>query len=222
MAPIRIALIGLSTTSKSTSWASHAHLPYLQSPQGQKHYKIVALCNSSVDSANKSIEEFKLGSDVKAYSSAEELAHDPDVDLVVNVTGVERHYELVLPLIKAGKNVFTELPLASNMKQMTELYETAKSKDVKTVFGMQGQTSSVTKVLREVIASGKIGKVLSTTWVGYNAMGFLGEKPLPQGMKGFVDREVGANLMTVWFLHSKLEWHILMHWMVLSNMLLVI
>jgi len=55
MSPIRIGFIGLSTNSKGTSWASKAHLPYLQSEQGKKHYEIIALCNSSVDSAKKSI-----------------------------------------------------------------------------------------------------------------------------------------------------------------------
>jgi len=203
MSPIRVGLIGLSTSSSSTSWASRAHLPYLQSPQGQKHYKIVALCNSSIDSAKKSVEQFGLGSDVKVYDSSAKLAQDDDIDLIVNVTGVEKHYELVLPVVKAGRNIYTELPLASNMQQMTELYETAMQKNVKTVFGMQGQTSSVTKVLKNIIDSGKIGKVLSTTWTGYNGMGFLGEKPLPIENKSFLKRSTGANLVTVWFLHSK-------------------
>jgi len=161
------------------------------------------LCNSSIDSAKKSVEQFGLGSDVKVYDSSAKLAQDDDIDLIVNVTGVEKHYELVLPVVKAGRNIYTELPLASNMQQMTELYETAMQKNVKTVFGMQGQTSSVTKVLKNIIDSGKIGKVLSTTWTGYNGMGFLGEKPLPIENKSFLKRSTGANLVTVWFLHSK-------------------
>jgi len=202
MSPIRVGLIGLSTTSGATSWASHAHLPYLQSAQGQEHFKITALCNSSIDSAKKSVEHFKLDPSTKTYDSVDDLAQDPNVDLVVNVTGVEQHYKLVLPAVKAGKDVYTELPLASNMEQMRELHETAKEKKIKTVFGMQGQTSIVTKVLRDIIASGKIGKVLSSTWVGYNGMGFMGEQPLPEPMKGFMYRKTGANLMTVWFLHS--------------------
>lgn len=199
MPPIRIGFIGLSTNSTVTNWAVQAHLPFLQSPQGKEHYEIVALCNTSKSSAQKSIEHYKLPSSVKTYDSPADLANDPDVDLVVNVTGVERHHEILLPVVQAGKNVYTELPLAIEVDAMQELLRTAESKNLKTVFGMQGQTSPVTKVLRGIIADGKIGKVLSTTWKGSGH--FLGEKGLPKGYKAFTDRKAGANVMTVAFLH---------------------
>ncbi|MCJ1317641.1 transcription regulator gal80 [Xylographa vitiligo] len=200
MPPIRIGLIGLSTTSTGTNWAAQAHLPYLQSPQGQRHYAIVALCNSSIASARKSIQQYNLPAATKTYDSAADLARDPDVDLVVNVTHVEKHYELLAPAVQAGKDVFTELPLAATMGQMRELLRTAEEKGGRTVFGIQGQTSPVTRLLREVIASGKIGKVLSTTWTG--AAMFMGEKPIPLSRKPFTERKTGGNLMTVVFLHS--------------------
>ncbi|MCJ1432873.1 transcription regulator gal80 [Xylographa pallens] len=200
MSRIRVGLIGLSTTSQSTNWAGSAHLPYLQSPQGQKHYEIVALCNSSIASAEKSIQQYGLPASTKTYDSATKLARDPDVDLVVNVTHVEKHYELLVPAVQAGKNVFTELPFASTMDQMRELLQTAQEKKLRTAFGMQGQTSPVTKLLREVIASHKIGKVLSTTWTG--AAMFAGEKPLFIGGRAFTQRKTGGNLVTVFFLHS--------------------
>lgn len=66
MAPIRVALIGLSSSAK-TSWAAQAHLPYLLSPKGKSHYKIVALLNSSVQAAEAAREYFGLPTDVKAY-----------------------------------------------------------------------------------------------------------------------------------------------------------
>lgn len=114
MPPVRIGLVGLSTSSKSTSWAALAHLPFLQSDIGKKHFEIVALCNSSKASGEKSKEHYKLSDSVKTYDSPEKLAQDPDVDLVVNVTGVGQHYAVLLPVAKAGKNVYTELPLAQD------------------------------------------------------------------------------------------------------------
>lgn len=57
--PIRIGIIGLSYDA----WAANAHLPYLQSPK----FQIVAICNSSVESAAKSIKDHKLLGEVKAY-----------------------------------------------------------------------------------------------------------------------------------------------------------
>jgi predicted dehydrogenase len=201
MAPIRIGLIGLSTGSKGTSWASSAHLPYLQSEQGKANYQITALCNSSVESAKKSIEHYKLPGNVKAYDSAKELANDKDVDLIVCVVGVERHYELLKPAVEAGKNVFTELPLASNMEQINELVTLANKKGIKTMFGSQGQSAPVVKVLQKLIADGKIGKVLSTSLRG--SSNIAGGDSIPTAFKYIIERKAGGNSATIFFLHSE-------------------
>ncbi|CAD0097605.1 unnamed protein product [Aureobasidium mustum] len=199
MSPIRVGLIGLSTGSKSTSWASTAHLPYLLSEQGKAHYEIKALCNSSVESAKKSIEHYKLPGDVKAYDSSADLANDKDIDLVVCIVGVEGHYKLLKPVVEAGKNVYTELPLASNMDQIRELVTLANKKGVKTMFGSQGQSAPVVKVLQKIIADGKIGKVLSTQLSGCTGIG--GGAAIPEGFKYIIQRKAGGNHATIFFLH---------------------
>jgi predicted dehydrogenase len=201
MSPIRLGLIGLSTASASTNWGPTAHLPYLVSEQGKKHYEIVALCNTSVASGEKSRSTYNLPESVKCYDSPAKLAADENVDMVVNITGVETHYDVLKPVLQAGKDVYTELPLASNMEQMKELMALAREKSVKTVFGMQGQTIALTALLKKTIAEGKIGKVLSTTWTASASR--LGAEPTDVGLKMFMDRKTGGNLMSVWFLHSK-------------------
>ena len=50
VAPIHVALVGLSASAKVT-WAADAHLPYLLSARGKQHYELVALLNSSVEAA---------------------------------------------------------------------------------------------------------------------------------------------------------------------------
>ena len=64
--PTRIALIGISAKAW---WGASAHLPYLKAHP--EEYKIVALCNSSVENAKAAIEKFELGGDVKAYGDVE-------------------------------------------------------------------------------------------------------------------------------------------------------
>jgi predicted dehydrogenase len=200
MAPIKIGLIGLSTSSKATNWAVIAHLPYLQSPRGKAHYEIIALCNSSVDSAKNSITHFNLSSTIKSYGSPEDLAADPDVELVVCVVGVENHYDVLLPAIKAGKNVYTELPLASNMQQMQELVDLAEEKGVKTMFGLQGQAHPAIQLIKKMIAEDKIGKPLSTTLIATTGLPL--DRPLPVAFKILAERKAGGNFATIWFLHS--------------------
>lgn len=121
---------------------------------------------------------------------------------MVNTTGVDKHYQVLLPAVEAGKNVYTELPLASNMKQMKELLEKSAANGCKTVFGMQGQTHPVTKLIKETIAQDKIGKLLSSTFTG--TMDFiLGSNRAPVAFKSFAARAHGADMMTVGFLHCK-------------------
>jgi predicted dehydrogenase len=119
---IRLALIGLSSSSKS-SWASTAHLPYLLSPAGQSKYQIVALLNSSAAAARKAIETYNLPASTRAYGDPVALAADKEVDLVVNTTRVDKHYETVLDSVKAGKDVYVEWPLAQDAKHARELAE---------------------------------------------------------------------------------------------------
>lgn len=136
MAPIRTAIIGLSANA-ITNWASVAHLPYLISAAGKARFEIIALCNSSVESAKAAIKKYDLPTTTRAYGSPEELAKDPDVELVVVSTRVDKHYETVYPSVKAGKNVYVEWPLAENTARAGELAELAREKGGKTVVGLQ-------------------------------------------------------------------------------------
>lgn len=196
MPPIRIGLIGLSASS-DTGWAAKAHLPYLLS---SPKYQITALCNTSTRSAQQAIEHFKLPSSTKAYGSSEEMAQDTSVDLAVCVTGVEHHYKTLVPLLEAGKDVYTEVPLAVNISEVRELQAVAERNKVRTMIGMQGQANPAVKAIKNTIAQGRIGRVLSTTITGY-AGAFNGD-PRPDTSIHLFQRAAGANMMTVWFLHS--------------------
>ncbi|KAK4998281.1 transcription regulator gal80 [Elasticomyces elasticus] len=197
MAPIRIGMIGLSTVSDATNWAAVAHLPYLQASD---RFEIVALCNSSVERAKASIKHYELSDSTRAYGSSEDLANDPDVDLVVNVTGVGKHYELLMPAVQVGKNCFTELPLAVDIEKTRQLVATAKQSKIRTMMGMQGQANPVLNTIKRTIQDGGIGKVVSSTVHGYAVI--FGGKPMPTAFKKMFDRRQGVNMVTVWFLHT--------------------
>jgi hypothetical protein len=198
--PIRVALIGLSKNA-SASWAARAHLPYLLSPRGREKYLIVALLNRSVDSAKAAIQAFDLPSSVKAYGSPEDLAKDPDIDLVVACTRVDTHYETALPSLQAGKNVFIEWPVAQNAEKVTELAGIAKDQHVRSIVDIQGRKSAVALKLREVIEKGTIGKVLNVE----ARIASPGSKrdAVPDSLDYFVNKEVGGNPITIAYAHSE-------------------
>lgn len=72
MSPIRVGLIGLSGAPpdkyQGTAWAASAHLPYLLDSDA---YTLVALCNTSVESAKKAVKMYGLPESVKTYGNPE-------------------------------------------------------------------------------------------------------------------------------------------------------
>lgn len=199
MSPTRVAIIGLGIGEGDFTaglWAAHVHLPYfINSPD----FEVVAICNSSVASAQKSIEYHKLPSSTKAYGSPSDLASDPDVDMVLVSVKVAKHYELTAPILEAGKDVFVEWPLGANLAEAKALTAKAKEKNVKTIVGTQARASPLIMKLREIIKNGDIGTVLSTV-----AQGNFSALPIDvfiTGAEYFLDGKSGGNSLTIFFGH---------------------
>lgn len=198
MAPIRTAIIGLSSSSK-TSWASAAHLPYLLSPRGKEKYEIVALCSSSIDAARRAIAHYNLPNETRAYGDPQVLANDPDIDLVVNCTRVDVHHPTILPSVKAGKKVFVEWPLAQDLAHVKDIVDAARSIGNQSMIGLQGRVAPTVLKIRQILEEGSIGKVLSTEVRA--AGGSNDREVLPSGLKYFTDRSIGGNIYTIGFGH---------------------
>lgn len=198
MAPIRIALIGLSASS-TTSWAAEAHLPYLLSARGKQHYTIVALLNSSQQAAEAARSTFALSPDVKTYGDPDALAKNPDVDLVVVSTRVDTHVSVVEPSLRAGKAAYVEWPLAENYERAAALAKHLHHGPAYGMVGLQGRVSPVILKVKEVIKSGRIGKVFSSD---VRAFGSLARRDgLREGFEYFADRKVGGNPITIAYAH---------------------
>ncbi|KAH8124566.1 hypothetical protein FP744_10006351 [Trichoderma asperellum] len=163
MAPIRVGIIGLGAIEPGLvaagAWAASALLPsFLSSP----HYELVAVCNSTVESARRSIEFHKLGSTVKAYGNPEDIANDPNVDLVAVSINVGKHYAVAKPALLAKKQVFVEWPLGANTTEAEELTKLAKDANLKTIIGTQFLADPAFAKVKELVDSGAIGKITST------------------------------------------------------------
>ena len=81
MSPIRVGIIGLST-SATTDWAPRAHLPALLAAKDK--FVIAAVCNTSIASAERAIATYKLDPSTRAYGNAQDLADDPNVRMLFN------------------------------------------------------------------------------------------------------------------------------------------
>lgn len=207
MAPIRVGLIGLSgkpaSPTRLPAWSAVAHLPtYLQSPD----YELVAVCNGSVESAQRAITAFQLPSTVKAYGNPEDLAGDTSVDLVVVSVGVAEHYDLAKPALLKNKQVFVEWPLAASTKQADELTQLARDNKLKTIVGVQARGDPINLMIKEIVDSGKIGRITSTSVLATTAA--VPSDTWLEGLESSLDFEgVGVNAYHVIFAHCKLFTH---------------
>ncbi|KXH57372.1 oxidoreductase family protein [Colletotrichum salicis] len=199
MAPIRVGIIGLSAKEAVMgpgAWGSIAILP---SFKNSPNYEIVALCNSSAEAARRSIEMHKLPSTTKAYGDVEQLASDPDVDLVVVSVVVTKHLAVTLPTLANKKQVFVEWPLGASAQEAEQLTQLAKSGGLKTIVGLQGRSDALTLKLRDIVKSGEIGDIKSTSVVGtlpYYPPGFWVE-----GTEYYLDVKTGGNAFHIGFGH---------------------
>lgn len=198
--PLRAALIGLSANAK-TSWAAGAHLPGLLTEAGRSRFTIAALLNSSVEAAQAAIKTFNLPPSTKAYGSPEDLAKDPDIDLVICNTRVDKHYQTIMPSIKAGQDVYVEWPIGANLKQAHEVLDAARQSGSRVAVGLQRPWLPQVVKLRELIQEGKLGKILSSNVQSYG--GTNDRQSLPAGLKYFTDRKVGGNPITISVAHCK-------------------
>ncbi|PWY90370.1 NAD(P)-binding protein [Aspergillus sclerotioniger CBS 115572] len=197
--PIRTALIGLSA-SAITSWAADAHLPAIQSPSGQALMQITALCNSSVAAAETAIRTYHLGpATVKAYGNPDDLAADPTVDLVICTTRVDKHYPTVLASLRAGKSVYIEWPITSTVAEVDKLLSVARASGATVAVGLQARFAPPIIKIKEILRSGRLGRLLSTEVRGYGGTG--ARDVLPTGLKYFAQKEVGGNPITIGFGH---------------------
>jgi predicted dehydrogenase len=168
-----------------------AHLPYLlKSP----HYEITALCNSSAKSAETAVKRHGLPSSTKAYGNPEDLAKDPNVDLIICSVRVDRHHALTMPALKAGKAVFVEWPLASNLQQASEMLTAAKESGSKTIVGLQARVSPIVQKLKHLIDTKAIGELISSNIVF--AVGMPGDTN-PTTFAYSADKTIGGNLLTI-------------------------
>jgi len=187
---IGVGIIGLSA---SGGWAAASHLPALRALDG---FDIRALSTSNPDSARRAGEQYGVP---LAFGNAKELAESPDVDLVVVSVKAPDHHANVMAALNAGKTVLSEWPLGKNAAETKELAETAKAKGIRTFVGLQARTTPHIQYLRDLIADGYVGDVLSTTLVG---SGLAYGDTVDESNVYLLDPTNGATLLTIPFGHT--------------------
>jgi predicted dehydrogenase len=188
---IGVGLVGLSAGG---SWASRAHLPALRAIDG---YEVRGACASSAASAAAAAREYDVP---LAFGDVGEMARHPDIDLVVVSVKAPHHLALLTPVIEADKMAFSEWPLGNGLAESEELAALADARGLRTVVGLQAQSSPVIRYLRDLVADGYVGELLSTTLTLSGRS--LGSGQVASVSRYLVDPGNGATLLTITGAHA--------------------
>src|SRR5690606_33741863 len=118
---------------------------------------IAAASASSLDKAKA----FVAKNGGSAYGSYEDLLADPNVDAVYVATTHNNHHEPAILALEAGKPLPVEKSFAQNVKQAQQVIDVARAKGLFVMEAMWTRHSPHVYALRETIARGDIGEVVS-------------------------------------------------------------
>ncbi|WP_283150517.1 Gfo/Idh/MocA family protein [Silvimonas soli] len=186
----KVGIVGLKP---GRGWAMQAHIPALRALR--ETYEIVGVANTNRASA----EEAALAAGLpKAFNSVTELVASPEVDIVAITVKVPYHKAIARDAIEAGKHVYCEWPLGNGLVEAEEMAALAKKKGILGVVGTQAVCAPEVAYLKNLIADGFIGEVLSTSLVARGGA-LQGGGAIPdKNVYGYLlDRTKGATMLTI-------------------------
>lgn len=188
-APIRVGIVGVNA---ERGWAADAHIPALRALPA---FEITALSTTRQQSADAAGRAFGVG---LTFADHEALVRRPEVDLVVVTVKVPHHREIVTAALNAGKSVYSEWPLGRDLADARAMTGLAAGRGASTLVGLQSRRSPAVRHVRDLIAGGYLGTVLSTTMVGSSRLG--GE--IDPGNAYNLDQANAAGMLNVAAGHS--------------------
>ena len=186
---IRIGLIG---ATPGRGWAGMAHVPAIRAVPGLTLY---AVATRREETARAAAEAF--GAPLWFDDADAMIAHD-GVDAVVVAVKAPHHHALVKQALLAGKPVYCEMPFGHTLEEARDLETLARERKVTTAVGLQGRFSPWLRQIRDVVASGRLGRLLSTSLVAFDE---LSVGTIDQANAYLLDIANGANPLTIHSAH---------------------
>ena len=112
-----------------------------------------------MDRARAKAEEFP---GVKAVS-VDQLLSDPEIDIVVNLTIPQAHFEVSMKAVQAGKHVYCEKPITLECEQAQQLLVAAKEKNVLVGNAPDTFLGAGIQTCRKIIDDGLVGEPIAAT-----------------------------------------------------------
>lgn len=145
---MKIGLIGCGNISRA----------YFEGARHAANLEIKACADLRVEAARESAETYG----VSAVSVAQLLA-DPEIELVVNLTLPRSHVPVGLQILDAGKNVYSEKPLALSLDEGQKLVDAAQAQGLRVGSAPDTFLFKGSQTARKLVDDGWIGRPVSGT-----------------------------------------------------------
>lgn len=111
--------------------------------------------------ASRDLEHAKIKADKYAIQARtiDQVLNDPEIEMVVNLTPVQAHYEVISRALEAGKHVFTEKALAQTLEQGEKLIKQAEQQGRYLGCAPETFLSDASAYAKSVIEEGRLGEI---------------------------------------------------------------
>ena len=135
--------------------AEDKHIPGLKA---NKDVEIVALCDISVEKANRLAKMYEL-TDVAIYSDYRKMLAEVETDIVHIATPNPLHCEMTVAALENGNHVLCEKPMATTKKECEEMIAAAEKADKKLTIGYQWRYRPEALYIKEMCDKGELGEI---------------------------------------------------------------
>jgi predicted dehydrogenase/FAD/FMN-containing dehydrogenase len=182
-APVRVVLVGCGW------FACVAHIPALKRLEGDGRIKLVGLCSRS-EASTKRASGLYARQDLKHYRSLEDVAADPDVDLVDLTLPIEIMPDAIKLFLSAGKHVISEKPGAPSVAAGIELMEHHARLERPVVWAVaeNWRFKKTTQMVETIVATGVLGEIrfADFTYLSFQKPDNLGWRKSPGYAGGYI------------------------------------
>ena len=147
MPMINIAIVG-------TGGMAGGHASSFKSMRG---CKLVACCDLDLKRAKKFAERYDIP---YVSNDVNDMLASVDIDAVTIVTSDAGHAPVSLAVIKAGKHVLCEKPLALNYKDAKKMADAAAKKGVINMVNFSYRNSSAIQKAAQLVQDGELGRIM--------------------------------------------------------------
>jgi predicted dehydrogenase len=143
---IRVGIIGCGSVSGQ-------YLPHLTK---SSYVQVVSCCDIIYERAQTRTKEYNIPN---SYPHIDKMLVGVPFDLLVNTTDMQEHGRLNRQALMAGRNVWSEKPMANTYKEGKALFDLAKSKKLR-IWGAPAVVNSPQfAYMSKAIQEGKLGRV---------------------------------------------------------------